>query len=242
MVTCALMAFTIERIAYKPLRNAPRISALITAIGVSFFLEYFGALPFVYSPNFITYKRPFEVRNWVISSEGIYVLQPGTAPPDGSILISNIAVLIFISTVILVLLLNYIVSRTRTGRAMRSTAYDKPTSRLMGVNVDGIISVTFIIGAALAGAGGMLYAIAYPQVIFTMGIIPGLKSFVAAVLGGIGSLPGALVGSLIIGQVETLSAAYISTPMRDAIVFGILVIVLLVRPTGLFGEPTREKA
>lgn len=242
MATCSVMAFTIERIAYKPLREAPRISALITAIGVSFFLEYFGALPFVYSPNFITYERPFSVVNWVISTQGIQALKSGEAPPPGTIIFSNISLIIIIASILLLLLLNFVVSKTRVGKAMRATAYDKPTSRLMGINVNGIISITFAIGAALAGAAGMLYAIAFPQVNFVMGIIPGLKAFVAAVLGGIGSIPGALVGALIMGQAEVLSAAYISTPMRDAFAFSILVIVLLVRPTGIFGEPSREKA
>jgi branched-chain amino acid transport system permease protein len=242
MITCAFLAFTIERIAYKPLRDAPRISALITAIGVSFFLEYFAALPFVFTANFVTYQRPFEVKNWVISAEGIQTLQPGQAPPENSIIFSNISLVIIIVSLLLLLVLNYIVRRTRTGKAMRASAYDKPTSRLMGINVDGIISTTFAIGAALAGAAGVLYATAFPQVYFVMGIIPGLKAFVAAVLGGIGSIPGALVGALIIGEAEVLSAAYISTPMRDAVAFSILVLVLLVRPTGIFGEPTREKA
>ncbi len=242
MAFCALMAFTIERVAYKPLRNAPRISALITAIGVSFFLEYFGALPFVYTPNFVTYKRPFEVVNWVINSSGIHTLQAGETVQPGSIIISNISIIIILTSILLMLLLNFIVRRTLIGKAMRATAYDKPTSRLMGINVDGIISITFAIGAALAGAAGVLYATAFPQVYFVMGIIPGLKSFVAAVLGGIGSIPGAVVGALIMGQAEVLSAAYISTPMRDAVAFSILVIVLLIRPTGIFGEPEREKA
>jgi branched-chain amino acid transport system permease protein len=242
MVVCAILAFTIERFAYKPLRNAPRISALITAIGVSFFLEYFGALPFVYTSNFVTYQRPFPVQTWAIGTSGITQVTPGNPAPDNTIIITNIAVIIIIVSILLVLSLNYIVRKTRTGKAMRASAYDKPTSRLMGINVDGVISTTFAIGAALAGAGGVLYAIAYNQVYFLMGIIPGLKAFVAAVLGGIGSIPGALVGALIIGQAETLSAAYISTPMRDAVAFTILVLVLLIRPTGIFGEPSREKA
>ncbi len=242
MVTCAFLAFTIERIAYKPLRAAPRISALITAIGVSFFLEYYGALPFVYTNNFVTYKRPFPVQNWAISTQGISRVTAETPAPPQSVLITNIAVIIILASIFLVLLLNFIVRRTRIGKAMRASAYDKPTSRLMGINVDGIISVTFAIGASLAGAGGVLYAIAYQQVYVFMGIIPGLKAFVAAVLGGIGSIPGAFVGALIIGQAEVLSAAYISTPMRDAVAFTILVLVLLVRPTGIFGEPTTEKA
>jgi len=241
MAICAILAVTIERIAYKPLRNAPRISALITAIGVSFFLEYFGALPFVFTPNFITYKRPYEIVTWYIK-DGIHRLEAGKAPPQGGILFSNNLIIIILVTVLLLLSLTYIVQKTKIGKAMRASAYDKPTSRLMGINVDGIISITFALGAALAGAAGVLYATAYPQVFFWMGIIPGLKAFIAAVLGGIGSIPGAFVGALIMGQAEVLAAGYISTPMRDAIAFSILILVLLVRPTGIYGEPEREKA
>jgi branched-chain amino acid transport system permease protein len=241
MVSCAFLAVVIERVAYKPLRNAPRISALITAIGVSFFLEYFGALPFVFTPNFITYERPFEVITWYIK-DGIHILESGTAPPEGALLFSNIFVIIVISSIVLLALLQFIVKRTKIGKAMRAVAYDKQTARLMGIQVDNIISITFAIGASLAGAAGILYAIAFSQVVFWMGLIPGLKAFVAAVLGGIGSIPGALVGALIMGQAETLSAGYISTPMRDAVAFTILILVLLVRPTGIFGEPEREKA
>lgn len=242
MLVCAIMAIIIERVAYKPLRNAPRISALITAIGVSFFLEYFGALDFVFTPNFITYKRPFDVTTWVLNGNGINQLMLGETVPDNSVIFSNIFLIIVVVSILLLVLLQYIVARTRIGKAMRAVAYDKQTARLMGINVNSIISITFAIGAALAGAAGMLYAIAFPQVFFWMGIIPGLKAFVAAVLGGIGSIPGALVGALIMGQAEVLSAAYISTPMRDAIAFSILIVVLLVRPTGIFGEAQREKA
>ncbi len=242
MAACALLAIVIERMAYKPLRNAPRISALITAIGVSFFLEYFAALQFVFSPNFITYKRPIEVVTWAIGWGGITPLTSGVAPPEGTILFSNIALVIILTSIVLMLGLQFIVQQTRIGKAMRAVAYDKQTARLMGINADAVISITFAIGAALAGAAGMLYAIAFPQIFFWMGIIPGLKAFVAAVLGGIGSIPGAFVGALIMGQAEVLSAAYISTPLRDAIAFSILIVVLLVRPTGIFGEPEREKA
>ncbi len=241
MVVCAFLAVVIERVAYKPLRTAPRISALITAIGVSFFLEYFGALDFVFSPDFITYTRPFPVQVWYIKG-GIHPLVPGSQAPAGSILFSNIFIIIALSSILLLVLLDVIVRRTKVGRAMRAVAYDKPTARLMGINVDGIISITFAIGAALAGAGGVLYAIAFPSIVFWMGIIPGLKAFVAAVLGGIGSIPGAFLGAMIMGQAEALSSAYISTPMRDAIAFAILILVLLVRPTGLLGEVEREKA
>ena len=241
MAVCALLAITIERIAYKPLRDAPRISALITAIGVSFFLEYFAALPFVFSPNFITYERPFPSVTWYINN-GIHQLEPGGTVPPNSITFSNIFIIIVITSLILLVALQFIVRRTKTGKAMRAVAYDKATARLMGINANRIISITFAIGAALAGAAGMLYAIAYTQVYFAMGILPGLKAFVAAVLGGIGSIPGAFVGALIMGQAEVMSAGYISTPMRDAIAFTILILVLLVRPMGIFGEPEREKA
>lgn len=226
MATCSLLAMVIERVAYKPLRNAPRISALITAIGVSFFLEYFGALPFVFTPNFVTYRRPFPVQTFNV----------------GGVQISNILIIIVVTSLLLLAILQYVVGKTKIGKAMRAAAYDKPTARLMGINVDGVISVTFAIGAGLAGVAGILYATAYPQVLFSMGITPGLKAFVAAVLGGIGNIPGALVGALIMGQAEVLSAGYISTPMRDAIAFTILILVLLVRPTGIFGEPENEKA
>jgi len=241
MATCALLNFVIERFAYKPLRDAPRISALITAIGVSFFLEYFGALPFVYTSNFITYQRPFEVPSWYIK-DGIHQLQPGAAAPEGAIIFSGILIVIVLLSLLLLALLQFIVRRTKIGKAMRAVAYDKPTARLMGIKVDSIISITFGIGASLAGVAGILYATAYKQIFVFMGIMPGLKAFVSAVLGGIGSIPGALVGALILGQTEVMSAAYISTPMRDAIAFSILIIVLLVRPTGIFGEPQREKA
>jgi branched-chain amino acid transport system permease protein len=241
MVVCALLAFTIERVAYKPLRTAPRISALITAIGVSFFLEYFGALPFVFTPNYISYERPFNIVTWYVT-DGIHVLQPGQQAPASSLIFSSVFVIILITSLVLVVGLQFIVQRTKVGKAMRACAYDKQTARLMGINVDGIISVTFAIGAALAGAAGMLYAVAFPQLVFGMGITPGLKAFVAAVLGGIGNIPGALIGALIMGQAETLSAGYISTPMRDVVAFTLLIVVLFVRPTGIFGEPSREKA
>jgi branched-chain amino acid transport system permease protein len=241
MAICALLAVTIERIAYKPLRNAPRISALITAIGVSFFLEYFGALPFVFTNNFVTYKRPFEVITWYYK-DGFYQLEAGVEAPQGAILFSNIFIIILLTSILLMAILQFIVRRTKIGKAMRAAAFDKPTARLMGIKVDSVISITFAIGASLAGAAGVLYAIAYPQVVWFMGIIPGLKAFVSAVIGGIGSIPGALVGALIIGQAEVLGAGYISTPMRDAVAFSILILVLLVRPTGIFGEPEREKA
>jgi branched-chain amino acid transport system permease protein len=225
-VVCMVLAVLMERIAYKPIREAPRINALITAIGVSFFLEYAGALHFVFGTDYNTYERPFEVTFWDISG----------------VRISNIMLIIVAVSALILIALQFIVQRTKIGKAMRSVAADKQTARLMGINVDMIISFTFGLGGFLAGVGGVLYAIAYPQVWVFMGIMPGLKAFVAAVLGGIGNIPGAFIGALIMGQAEILSAAYISTPMRDAIAFAILIIVLLIKPTGIMGEPEQEKA
>jgi branched-chain amino acid transport system permease protein len=227
MVVCTMLAVTIERVAYKPLRDAPRIAALITAIGVSFFLEYFGALQFVYSPRFIPYKSPFDVVAWYIEG-GIHKILPGKEVSASAITFSNIVLIIMAASIIVQIVLQFIVHRTKIGTAMRAASFDKPTSRL--------------IGAAFAGLGGVLYAIAYSSISTLLGVIPGLKAFIAAVLGGIGSIPGAFVGALIMGQADSLTAAYISTPMKDAISFTILIIVLLVRPTGIFGEPEKEKA
>jgi len=241
MIVCVLMAVTIERIAYKPLRDAPRIAALITALGISFFLEFFGALNFVFSPRFIPYERPFEVAAWYIHN-GIHVVTAGQSSPADSITFSNILVFIILASLLVQLLLQFLVRRTKIGVAMRATSFDKPTARLMGINVDQVISFTFAIGAAFAGLGGVLYAIAYSSIWTQLGILPGLKAFVAAVLGGIGSIPGAFVGALIMGMAEALTMGYISTPMRDAVAFSILIIVLLIRPTGIFGEPEKEKA
>lgn len=241
MLICIMLAVTIERVAYKPLRDAPRIAALITAIGVSFFLEYFGALNFVFSPRFIPYERPFDVVAWYIK-DGIHRVIPGEAPPDGSITFSNILVIIMLASILVQIFLQFLVKRTKIGVAMRAASYDKPAARLMGIDVDSVISFTFAIGAAFAGLGGVLYAIAYSSIWSQLGILPGLKAFIAAVLGGIGSIPGAFVGALIMGQAESMTAGYISTPMRDAVAFTILIIVLLIRPTGIFGEPSQEKA
>jgi branched-chain amino acid transport system permease protein len=241
MLVCLLMAVTIERVAYKPLRDAPRIAALITAIGVSFFLEYFGALHFVYSPRFIPYKAPFPVVAWFVQ-DGIHPIVPGVEVAANAVTFSNIVLIIMAASILVQVLLSFIVRRTKMGVAMRATSFDKPTARLMGINVDKVISFTFAIGAAFAGLGGVLYAIAYSSINTLLGIMPGLKAFVAAVLGGIGSIPGAFVGALIMGQADSMTAAYISTPMRDAISFTILIVVLLLRPSGIFGEPEKEKA
>lgn len=227
MIICVLLNIVIEKVAYKPLRDAPRIAALITAIGVSFFLEYFTALRWVFGADFITYQRPFEVVVWNI----------------GGVLITNITVIIIVVTTVLLVALQYIVNKTKMGKAMRATSLDKPTARLMGINVDGIISLTFALGAALGGAGGVLFAIAFPQIWTFMGLMPGLKAFVAAVLGGIGSIPGAFVGSILMGEIDVLVVSFLpmGSRLRDLFAFLVLIIVFLVKPTGIFGEPEVEK-
>ncbi len=225
MVVCVVLAVTIEWLAYRPLRNAPRIAALITAIGVSIFLEYFSSLKFVFGPNPRQFPRPFEVVNWQI----------------GGITINSIQLIILVVTLAMLALLQFVVYRTKMGMAMRGVSFDFDTAKLMGINVDVVVSFTFALGSALAGAGGILFAIAYPQVQPFMGIMPGLKAFVAAVLGGIGIIPGALLGALIMGQAEVLTAAFVSTTWKDAVAFAILIIVLMVKPTGLLGKRGTDK-
>jgi branched-chain amino acid transport system permease protein len=224
MIVCTALNVTIERIAYKPLRNAPRIAALITAIGVSLFLEYFTSLKFVFGPDYITFPSPLPARTWEIAG----------------LRISAIQVLIAIVATLLLLGLNYIIRYTKIGKAMRATAFDRDAARLMGINVDLTISFTFGLGAALAGAGGVLYVSAYPRVHTFMGIIPGLKAFTAAVMGGIGSLPGAFVGALIMGLAEVGAKSLYST-MADGVAFLILILVLLIKPSGIFGRAEVEK-
>jgi len=221
----AVLAVVIERLAYKPLRDAPKIAALITAIGVSLFLEYFTALHQVFGPNYYAFPRPFQV----VSRE------------IGGITVTNIQGIILLATLATLGALQYVVHRTKIGRGMRAVSYDFVTAGLMGVNVNAVISFTFGLGAALAGVGGVLYGIAYPQIHTFMGVMPGLKAFTAAVLGGIGSIPGAVLGALIMGQSETMTAAYLSSTYRDGIAFVILIAVLLWKPTGILGKPRAEK-
>ncbi|MEO0089940.1 MAG: branched-chain amino acid ABC transporter permease [candidate division WOR-3 bacterium] len=222
MVLCMIINVIIEKVAYAPLRkkNVPRINLLITAIGVSFFLENFTSLKIIFGPDYQPYPRPFKIITFDFLG----------------LTISSIQIIVFLITLVLLLILDYLIKRTKIGLAMRAVSYDKETALLMGINVDNIISLTFALGAALAGAGGVLYGICYPQIHPYMGIMPGLKAFVAAVLGGIGIISGAVLGSYIIGMVEVFTAAFISSTFRDAIAFAILIIVLLTRPQGLFGK------
>lgn len=221
----AILAVVIERVAYRPLRNAPKIAALITAIGVSLFLEYFTALHQIFGPNYYAFPRPFQVVTLEI----------------GGITVTNIQGIILLATLVSLGALQYVVHRTKVGRGMRAVSYDIVTAGLMGVNVNAVISFTFGLGAALAGVGGVLYGIAYPQINTFMGVMPGLKAFTAAVLGGIGSIPGAVLGALIMGQSETMTTAYLSSTYRDGIAFVLLIAVLLWKPTGILGKARTEK-
>jgi branched-chain amino acid transport system permease protein len=220
---CVLFGITIERIAYKPLRSSPRISSLITAIGVSMLLQNLALLIFGAA------SKPFPT-----------VLN---VPPlrFSGIQISFVTVLTIVVSVLLMALLQGFVKTSRAGKAMRAASEDYKTAQLMGINVNTTITLTFAIGCALAGIGSFLYCMAYPAVSPTMGSLPGLKAFIAAVLGGIGIIPGAMLGGVVMGIAESLTKAYISTQMSDAVVYGILIIVLLVKPTGLLGKITREK-
>lgn len=223
MLGSALLGVIIERAAYKPLRAAPRIAALTTAIGVSLFLENFTR--YAVGPNPRPFPPLFEQKTYEW-----FGLQ-----------ISNVTIIVLAVSLLLMVLLQYIVHRTMVGKAMRAVSFDKDAARLMGINVDLIISITFAIGSALAAAAGVLVGVAYPLINPYMGIMPGLKAFVAAVLGGIGIIPGAMVGGLIMGVSEQLVAGYLPSTYKDAFAFAILIIILLVKPAGLFGKAVSEK-
>ena len=224
MLSCAVLGVLIEKIAYKPLRNSSRIAALITAIGVSLFLEYFTL--FLLTPQ----QRVFPEAAFPLHKYQI-----------GGLLISNKDIFIFALAVILMIALQYIIKRTRTGKAMRAVSLDREAAILMGISVDRTISITFAIGSSLAAAAGGMIGNDYNTINPLMGIIPGLKAFVAAVLGGIGIIPGAMVGGFLMGILETMVSGYGSTLYRDAVAFGVLILILLVKPTGLFGKDTGEK-
>ena len=223
MAVTACLGMLVEKLAYKPLRHAPRISILITAIGVSFFLEY-TSMYFVTPtprtfPNVID-NISFNLAGFVVNGQQL---------------------LIFSITIILMAILTYIVQKTKLGKAMRAASFDTETAQLMGVDSDKVISMTFCIGSALAAAAGVLVGVYYNTIDPLMGIMPGLKAFVAAVLGGIGILPGAVVGGIILGVIEALVSGFISSTFRDAAAFAILILVLLIKPSGLFGKNTSEK-
>ncbi len=224
MAICAALGVLIERLAYRPLRKQPRLNVLITAIGVSLFLEYAGQFVFGAAPK----RFPQILPVYPIASVG------------GLNLNSN-QIIVLLVTLCLLLVLRFIILKTRIGTAMRAVSQNPEAAALMGVNTDVVISFTFALGSALAAAAGILWAVNYPAIDPLMGILPGLKAFVAAVLGGIGNLPGAALGGLIIGVTETLVSGYISSTYRDAIAFAVLILILLVKPAGLLGRKETEK-
>ncbi len=223
MVVCGVVGFVIERAAYRPLRGAPRINSLITAIGVSFFLEYGGQ--YLFGPN----PRAFGVL-------------PHQAPLHaGGLTIGYVDLVTIGTSIVLMLGLQRIVFHTRMGTAMRAVSWNPSVAALMGVNIDLVISFTFVLGSVLAAVAGILYASKYPSVHPLMGLMPGLKAFVAAVLGGIGNVPGAMLGGLLLGLAEQLVSGYTSSSWRDAVAFSILILILLVKPSGLLGKTDAEK-
>ena len=224
MTTCVLLVLVIERLAYRPLRNAPRLNSLITAIGISLLLQNLGQNVFGAEPK----SYPDLLSRHVFN-------------PFGDLAISRNSVVVLVVALTLMILLNWIVYHTKIGTAMRAVSENPPIASLIGIPVDFVIAFTFAVGAALAGAGGVLYSLSYPQIDPIMGLMPGLKAFVAAVLGGIGSVKGAVVGGIVIGLAEAAVVGLGYSTWRDAIAFAILILILLAYPTGLFGRPEKEK-
>lgn len=223
MLICAVIGVVIERVAYKPLRRAPRISALITAIAVSLFLQ--NLFMILFKPD----GRPFPK---IIQLQSLSI---------GNIKIEGLTILTIVISTILMISLHFFINKTKTGKSMRAVSQDRDAAMLMGINTDKTISITFAVGSALAAVGGILFSMAYPLIDPYMGTMPGLKAFIAAVLGGIGVIPGAMFGGIIMGVAESFTKAYISSQLSDAVVFGILTVVLIVKPSGIFGKNTREK-
>ncbi len=226
MTAGAGVAALANQVAYKPLRYKPRLSALITAIGVSMFIEYlFSALPFI-GPSYRAFPNDQLIKN------RIYEL--------GTTTVSNYAIIDVLVSIGLMIFLTYLVKFTKIGKAMRAVSQDKDAAKLMGIDIEKIIMMTFVVGGAFAGAAGILTGISYPRIFPYMGILPGLKAFIAAVLGGIGNIPGAMLGSYIMGISETFATSYNSL-LGEGIAFAILIIVLIFRPQGLLGETVAEK-
>ncbi|MEO0225662.1 MAG: branched-chain amino acid ABC transporter permease [candidate division WOR-3 bacterium] len=236
--------FTMERIAYRPIRSAPRLSALITALGMSIFLQNFvmvtqGAQDKVFPPNFVnSLNRQLNavvkifITEHNLTTEGIII---------GNSQITFIQILIVLTSIFLMIFLSLFIGKTKTGKAMRATAQNRAIAMLLGINVDTIISITFIIGSALGAAAGVMIAFYYGRVHYFIGYIAGIKAFTAAVLGGIGNITGAMLGGLMLGLVESMAAGYLSCEYKDAYAFIILVIVLIIRPQGILGERVPEK-
>jgi len=225
VLVCTCLGVIIEKLAYKPLRNASSLSVLITAIGVSYFLQNGAQLLWSSAPKI--FPTSF--------AEGSFELF------DGQLIISYINVITIIVCIVIMIALTLFINKTKIGRAMRACSEDKDAAKLMGINVNKTISITFAIGSGLAAIASILLCSTYPSVSPTLGSMPGIKAFTAAVFGGIGSIPGALLGGILLGIIETFAKVYISTQLSDAIVFGVLIIVLLIRPTGILGKQEREK-
>jgi len=223
MTICAIIGILIERLAYKPVRKHSRLTSLITAIGVSLLLEFGGQV--VFSPNPQYFPQMIEVSSIQI----------------GGLQIKNTDLIIIVVAATLMIALEFVVHKTKIGKAMRAVSYNLSAAKLMGINTDLVISFTFALGSALAAAAGVLVALSIPSINPLMGLLTGLKAFVAAVLGGIGNIPGAVVGGLIIGVLETLVGGSDFSGYRDAVAFAILIVVLIVRPTGIFGTAVTEK-
>ena len=255
IITCTLLGVVIEKVAYTPLRNAPRISLLITAIGVSFFLEYTAELvmgsgakviPSYYgNKTFMIGSVPLgltSVITLVVTVLSMLVLTFLVQKTKlGKVPLGLTSIITLAVTVLSMLVLTFLVQKTKLGKAMRAVSEDMDAARLMGINVNSTISFTFAVGSALAGIGSVLYCCSYPQATPTMGSMLGLKAFVAAVLGGIGSIPGAMIGGIAIGLCECFVSAIGLSAWKDAVTFAILIIVLLFKPTGFLGRKVQEK-
>jgi len=225
MLVCTALGVTIERLAYKPLRQATSLAVLITAIGMSYLLQNIALLVWGANPK----SFPSVVGVGSLSLLG------------GQLIVSGAAVVTIVACVIIMIVLTLFISKTKMGKAMRVVSQDKGAAELMGINVNLTISITFAIGSALAAIAGVLLCSAYPTLQPTTGSMPGIKAFTAAVFGGIGSIPGAMVGGILLGVIEILGKAYVSTELGDAFVFAVLIVVLLVKPTGLLGKVVHEK-
>ena len=224
VIVCTTLGILIEKLAYKPLRNATSLAVLITAIGVSYFLQNMALLIWTSNPKSFPNMMAF------IPSINL-----------GSITISSTTIATIAACIIIMIALTLFTEKTKMGKAMRAVSEDKGAAQLMGINVNATISVTFAIGSGLAAIAGVLLCSAYPTLMPTTGSLPGIKAFTAAVLGGIGSIPGAMLGGILLGLLETFAKAYISTQLSDAIVFASLIVVLIVKPTGLLGKKITEK-
>ena len=225
ILICTILGIIVERLAYKPLRQAPSLAVLITAIGVSYLLQNSALLMWSSNPKFF---KP------VIARASIKLF-------DGQLSIQHITILTITTCLLIMVALSLFISRTRLGKAMRACSEDKGAAQLMGINVNATISLTFAIGSGLAAIAGALLCSAYPTLTPTTGSLPGIKAFTAAVFGGIGSIPGAFLGGIVLGVIEIFAKNYISSQLSDAVVFAILIIVLLVKPAGLLGRPIQEK-